>query len=86
MPFLMLKPEKLKNIVNSSKEKIKFSGNKDAPNKLNALHKDAKISTAKVPTHSTSFIKMHHPKERNPPKSVQTTALKNMTHTASISQ
>ena len=88
MPLLMLKPENPKNIVNSSKEYIKFSGNKDAPKKLQSSHKDKKIATKKAPKLSTSFIQMHYPKERNPCtfKYVQTNALKNLTHNASISQ
>ena len=55
MPLLMLKPENLKNIVNSPKENIKFFGNKDAPKKFHASHKEAKIATTKEPTQSTSF-------------------------------
>ena len=66
MPLLMLKPENLKNIVNSLKENIKFFGNKDAPKKFHASHKEAKIATTKEPTQSTSFIQMSYPREGNP--------------------
>ena len=87
MPFLMLKPENWKNIVNSSKKNIKLSGNKYASKKLHVSHKDAKIARTNALTRSTSFIKIHYPKERNPRtfKSGKTTALKNLTHTASVS-
>ena len=88
MLFSMLKLENSNNTVNYSKEKIKFSGSKDAPKKLHSLQKYSKIATAKAPTRSTSFVQIHHIKGRNPRtfEYVQTTAPKNMTHTTSVSQ
>ena len=84
----MLKQENLNNTSNPSKEKIKFSGIKDAPKKFHTSHKESKIIITKAPIRSTSFILMHSTKEINPRtfKSVQINVPKNLTHTAYVSQ